>query len=125
MNERPNLKNLQTVPKGFWEEITQTAPKTWLLTSVICSCAALFGIPADLNSFRGSDIVLALLLRSIFLLYFLVNIFIAIKHPDFVKRNYQILMILILYLVGIPISFMGNLTKDISNFYFMGIIEVE
>lgn len=125
MNDNPDLKGRQKAPVGFWEEIAQSAPKTWFLTSVIGFFTVSFGIPTDFKSFGGSTLGIALLLRSIFLLYFMANIFVAIKYPDFVKRNYQILMVLILYLVGIPISLMGTLTNDISNFYFMAIIEVE
>src|ERR1700693_1100091 len=125
MNDRVDLKDRGNGHAGFWEEIAQSAPKTWLLTSVVGFFTVSFGIPTDFKSFVGSTLGIALLLRSIFLSYFMVNIFVAIKYPDFVKRNYQILMTLILYLVGIPISLMGALTQDISNFYFMAIIEVE
>jgi signal transduction histidine kinase len=125
MNEKPFLEVNRIGREGFWEEISQSAPKTWLITSIIGFFTVSFGIPTDFFSFKNSTLTLALLLRSIFLTYFLVNIIIAIKYQGFVKRHYQSLMVFILYIVGIPISLMGALTGDISNFYFMGIIEVE
>lgn len=125
MNDSPELMVRQNAPVGFWEEIAQSAPKTWLLTSVIGVFVSSFGIPAEFTTFRGSVLPFALLLRSIFLFYFMVNIFVAIKYPDFVKRNYQILMGLILYLVGIPVAIMSFLGGEKAILYFMGIIEVE
>ena len=112
-------------PEGFWEEMSLGAPRVWLVACVVGLLAALSGIPSDLSTFTPATLLPALLFRSVFIAYFLINIVLCLKFKSFITRYSVFLMTGAIYLTGIPIGLMGALTGDPANYYFMGIIEVE
>lgn len=119
------LNNGPEYLKGFWEEVEQSAPKTWLMACLICMIAVSMSLPADIQTFQGRNLHLVFILRAVMFFYFLFNLLIAYRYPVFARQNYQSLMTLILYVVGIPVAIMSFLGGEKAILYFMGIIEVE
>jgi signal transduction histidine kinase len=119
------LNNSQENLKGFWEEVEQSAPKTWLMASLIGVIAVSMSLPADIQTFQGPNLHLAFILRAVMFFYFFFNLLIAYRYPVFTRQHYQTLMTLILYVVGIPVAMMSFLGGEKAILYFMGIIEVE
>jgi signal transduction histidine kinase len=111
--------------KGFWEEVEQSAPKTWLMASLIGMIAVAMSLPADIQTFQGPNLHLVFILRAVMFFYFLFNLVFAYRYPVFTRQHYQALMTLILYVVGIPVALMSVLGAEKAILYFMGIIEVE
>jgi signal transduction histidine kinase len=112
-------------PEGFWREISETSPNTWLVTCVIGMLIVAMRGLLDIRVFEGQFLLLVLGMRSLIFLYLLVNIWIAFRYPNFVQVHYQTLMVLILYIVGIPIGIMNALAAPKTSLYITGIAWVE
>ncbi|MBI3595072.1 MAG: hypothetical protein HY200_08950 [Nitrospirae bacterium] len=110
---------------GFWDEVEQAAPKTWLMASLIGMIAVGMSLPADIQTFQKSHLQFVFILRVVMFFYFLINFFVAYQYPVFTRHHYQLLMTLILYIVGLPVAVMSYLGGEKAILYFMGIIEVE
>ncbi|MBI3605795.1 MAG: hypothetical protein HY202_07205, partial [Nitrospirae bacterium] len=121
----PFNKKEATNLKGFWQEVAQTAPKAWLITSLIGIIAVILSFPADIQTFKDKHLVLALALRIIILVYFLINVLIALQNPKVVKHYFQAFMTSFLYVTGIPMAVLSVLGGTGSHLYFMGIVEIE
>ncbi len=112
-------------PDSFWDEVARGAPRVWLITCIAALCGSILALAGDYTDIRPELRPIGLAARGSSIAFFAIGIGLARRHPAFVRRHYQALMLGLFPAVAIPVTLNGALAAEHGNLYWFGILQLD